>query len=327
MQLSQKQTNKQTKTNPIKRAEFEAEIASKKKQITFSRKESESHSVMSDSLWPHGLYSPQNSPGQDIKVGSHSLLQGIFPTQASNPGLPHCRQILYQLGHQGSPRILEWEAYPFSSGSSWPRNWTRVSYIAGGFFIIWATREAHQAPLSMEFSRQAYWSELPLPSPGDLPDPGIEPGSPALQADSLPLSHQGSPLAEKECGKLCSVIRNSSRQSITFHLRIPSMCTHICAHIHTCLPRHVIFKCLPNTMQLSYIHQIYINTCAFLSVTHGCGSWWSHNLQTGNHPKHSIQWWRNSGTYMHTHTHTHTHTHLLRKGKRKKQEAPSLVAQ
>ena len=44
---------------------------------------------------------------------------------------------------------------------------------------------AHQAPLSMEFSRQEYWSGLPFPTPGDLPDPGIEPGSPALQADSL----------------------------------------------------------------------------------------------------------------------------------------------
>ena len=77
-------------------------------------------------------FSPWNSPGQ--AVGSHSLLQGIFPTQGSNPGLPHCRQILYQLNHQGSPRILEWVAYPFSSGSSRLRNRTRVSCIAGGFF-------------------------------------------------------------------------------------------------------------------------------------------------------------------------------------------------
>ena len=46
----------------------------------------------------------------------------IFPTQGSNPGLLHCRRILYQLSHQGSPRILEWAAYPFSSGSSQPRN-------------------------------------------------------------------------------------------------------------------------------------------------------------------------------------------------------------
>ena len=53
---------------------------------------------------------------------------------------------------------------------------------------------AHQAPLSMGFSRQGYWSGFPFPSPGDLPDPGIEPGSPALQADSLPLCHLGSPL-------------------------------------------------------------------------------------------------------------------------------------
>ena len=52
---------------------------------------------------------------------------------------------------------------------------------------------AHQGPLSMGFSRQEYWSRLPLPSPGDLPDPGIVPGSPALQADSLPFDLQGSP--------------------------------------------------------------------------------------------------------------------------------------
>ena len=63
---------------------------------------SESHSVMSSSLWHHGLYSPWNSPGQNTGVGSHSLLQGIFPTQGSNPGLPHCRKILYQLSHKGS---------------------------------------------------------------------------------------------------------------------------------------------------------------------------------------------------------------------------------
>ena len=103
--------------------------------------ESESHSVVSDSLWPHRLYSPCNSPGQNTGMGSCSLLQGIFPTQGLNPGLPHCRWILYQLSHQGSPRILEWLAYPFSSGSSPPRNWTRVFWIAGGFFTSWATRE------------------------------------------------------------------------------------------------------------------------------------------------------------------------------------------
>ena len=96
--------------------------------------ESKSRSVMSDSLWPHGLYSARNSPGQSTGVGSRSLLQGIFPTQGSNPGLPHCRQTLYQLSHKGSPTILEWVAYPFFSRSSWPRNRTAVSCIAGGFF-------------------------------------------------------------------------------------------------------------------------------------------------------------------------------------------------
>ena len=64
---------------------------------------SENRSVVSDSLRPDGL----NSPGQNTGVGSLSLLQGIFPTQGSNPGLPHWRQILYQLSHQGSPRTLE----------------------------------------------------------------------------------------------------------------------------------------------------------------------------------------------------------------------------
>ena len=67
---------------------------------------------------PPGLYSPWNSPGQNSGVGSLSLLQGIFPTQGSNLGLPHHRWILYHLSHQGTPGILEWVAYPFSRGSS-----------------------------------------------------------------------------------------------------------------------------------------------------------------------------------------------------------------
>ena len=63
--------------------------------------ESESHSVVSNSLRPHRLYSPLNSPGQNIGVSSLSLLQGIFPTQGSNPDLLHCWRILYQLSHMG----------------------------------------------------------------------------------------------------------------------------------------------------------------------------------------------------------------------------------
>ena len=65
---------------------------------------SENHSVVSDSLRPHGLYSPWNSPGQNIGVGSLSLLHGIFPSWGSNSGLPHCRQIFYPLSYQGRPK-------------------------------------------------------------------------------------------------------------------------------------------------------------------------------------------------------------------------------
>ena len=63
----------------------------------------------------HGIL--QDSP-EPTGVGSHALLQGIFPTQGLNPGLLHCRQILYQLSLKGSPRIQEWVAYPFLSRSS-----------------------------------------------------------------------------------------------------------------------------------------------------------------------------------------------------------------
>ena len=122
-------------------------------------------SVKSNSLQPrdynlsgfsiHGDY-----PGQGTGMGSRSLLQGIFPTQGLNPGLPHCKWILYQLSHKGSPRILEWVANPF---------------------------------------------------PGDLPDPGIELGSSALQADSLltELSEKGNTAIKIrccECGNGCVLL-------------------------------------------------------------------------------------------------------------------------
>ena len=119
--------------------------------------ESASCSVVPDSLQPHGLYSPWNSPGQNTGVGSLCLLQGIFPTQESNPGLLHCRRILYQLSHKGSPRIMEWIAYPFSRGSSQPRNWIAVSCIAGGFFTNWAVREA---PCGIYIYRSMYTSGI-----------------------------------------------------------------------------------------------------------------------------------------------------------------------
>ena len=104
---------------------------------------------MSDSLWPHGLYSPWNSPGQDTGVGcslsrvsSQPRSPGDRQRIIRNPGLPYCRQILYQLSHEGSPRIVDRVAYPFSR---------------------------------------------------DSPNPGIEPGSPVLQVDSLPAEVPGKP--------------------------------------------------------------------------------------------------------------------------------------
>ena len=80
-------------------------------------------SLMSDSFdsmdySPPGSSVQGDSPGKNTGVGCHALLQGIFATQGSNLGLPHCRQILYHLSHQGSPKILEWVAYPFSRGPS-----------------------------------------------------------------------------------------------------------------------------------------------------------------------------------------------------------------
>ena len=144
---------------------------------------SESHSVVSDSLWSHGLYCPWHSPGQNTGVGSLSLLQRIFPTQGLNPGLLHCRQILYQLSHKGSPRTLKWVAYPFSRRSSWPRNQTGVSCIAGGFFTNWAIREAPSSQTRDQIHVPCikgqiliYWITREVPGPCILP--GNAPGNP-----------------------------------------------------------------------------------------------------------------------------------------------------
>ena len=162
-----------------------------------NKPESESRSVVSNSLRPHGLYSPWNSPGRNIGVGSLSLLQGIFPTQGSNPGIPHCRWILYQLSHKGSPRVL---SVQFSSVTQlcptlWPhelqharphcqfsnavclREFSLPTIFVNPLHVCLLSRfscvqlcaslwmVAHQAPLSMGFSRQEYWNGLPFPSP------------------------------------------------------------------------------------------------------------------------------------------------------------------
>ena len=124
---------------------------------------------------------PWNSLGQNTGVGSLSLLQGIFPTQGLNPGLSHCRGILYELGHKGSPRILEWVAKIWAHSRSW-----------------WWDREAWHAAVHRVKKVRHYWAtELnwpePIPSHVDLPDPGIEPGSPALKAESLSTELSGKP--------------------------------------------------------------------------------------------------------------------------------------
>ena len=79
--------------------------------FTVQSKWSESRSVVSNSLQPQELYCPWNSPGQNTGVGNPSLLQGIFPTQGSNPGLLHCRWILYQLCYQGRPTVQSIHVY------------------------------------------------------------------------------------------------------------------------------------------------------------------------------------------------------------------------
>ena len=99
---------------------------------------------MSDSLRPHVLYRPWSSPGQNTGVGSLSLLQRIFPTQGLNPGLLHCRLILYQLSHKGSPRILKW--VQFSS----------IQSLSNVQLFVTPWTAAHQASLSITNS----WSLL-----------------------------------------------------------------------------------------------------------------------------------------------------------------------
>ena len=105
-----------------------------------------SHSDMSDILRPPTDCSPPGSsvhgdlPGRNTGVGCHVLLQGIFPTQGLNPGLPHFRWILY---HEppGKLKNTAWVVYPFSKLSSWSKDWPAVSCIAGRFPTSWAARE------------------------------------------------------------------------------------------------------------------------------------------------------------------------------------------
>ena len=128
--------------------------------ISYEMLESESHLVVSDSLWPHGLYSQWNSPDQDTGVGSLSLLQGIFPTQGLNPGLPHCRQFLYQLSHR-SENVLIFINLAFHHFQCFSKS--QVIFFSfvftlhvidtniatcGGLYLTWNPRRVHGKPKS-----------------------------------------------------------------------------------------------------------------------------------------------------------------------------------
>ena len=103
----------------------------------------------------------------EYEVGSFSLLQGIFPTQGLNPGLPYYRQILHQLSHKGSPRILEWAAYPFSSRPSRPyafpvvmygcESWTvkKTEHWRIDAFDLWCWRRLLRVPWTARRSNQS----------------------------------------------------------------------------------------------------------------------------------------------------------------------------
>ena len=172
------------------------------------------------------LLCPWDSPGKNPGVGSHSLLQGIFPTQGSNLSLLHCRWILYHLSHHESPvgtiRDKKWFwlywvtkfgvnllyrnrsliQLGLEVGFAWVED-----QISSSFFLslcllscsvmsdsLWSCRLLPTRLLCpWELSRQEYWSGFSCPPPGDLPNPGIEPGSPTLWWILYRLSHQRSP--------------------------------------------------------------------------------------------------------------------------------------
>ena len=115
--------------------------------------------VLSHSVWlchpmdssPPGSSVHGDSPGKNTRVGWHTLLQGIFPTQGLNPGLPQCKRILYNLRHQGSPGD--------------PLLLLLLSHFIHVQLCATPETAAHQAPPSLGFSRQEHWSGLPFPSP------------------------------------------------------------------------------------------------------------------------------------------------------------------
>ena len=137
---------------------------------------------MPDSLQPHGLQStrllsPWDSPGKNTGGGCPS--PGDLPDPGIEPmslSLLHWQVSSLPLAPPGSPNVLK------------VKSLSRVRLFATPWTV------AYQAPPSMGFSRQEYWSGLPFPSPGNLPHPGIKPRSPTLQADTLTSEPPGTPL-------------------------------------------------------------------------------------------------------------------------------------
>ena len=121
---------------------------------------------------------PEPHPGLPLSPASphNPATKRLTPTQ------PQSSRILFYHASQWVAAYTEYQPHCLLFS---------CSVVSDSFETLWTV--AHQAPLSMGFPRQEYWSGLPFPSPVDLPDPGIKPWSPALQADSLLLSHQGSP--------------------------------------------------------------------------------------------------------------------------------------
>ena len=157
--------------------------------VTYFTPQWQSQGVLTKTIWP--TRTKNQLPGTSIKK-DWILLYSIWiflvivviisEKKVTQLCLTLCDRMDYTVLGILQARILEWVSDPFSRGSSQSRDLTQVSRIAGVFFIRWVTREA-----------QEYWSGYPIPSPGDLPNSGVELGSLALQADSLPSEPAGKP--------------------------------------------------------------------------------------------------------------------------------------
>ena len=154
-----------------------------------------------------------DSPPKNAGVGCHALLHGVFSTQGLNPGLSHCRQILYQLSHQGSPRILEWVA---------------------------------------------------CPSPGDIPNPGIELGSLTLLADPLPTELPGKPQFIFDWNIAYNISFKCSAKWFSYTYTHTWIDRCVCIYIYSCSdPFH--YRLLQD---IEYIALCYIVVPCYLTVSH-----------------------------------------------------------